>query len=94
MDLLRNYKQTEFSRISEEILSESAYQKDINNYADLAFAKGFIHCMKHLTDNNEREDIIKLVKEARNNTDNKKDDKVLEYILRLCNDEFKTIDLK
>jgi hypothetical protein len=84
------YKQKENMKISNEISRESAYNKDIKAYSDLAYANGFVACMKFMTKDN-RIMAIESVKEVH---DKDKYGKILEYILRLYNDEFKAIEFE
>lgn len=89
MNLENYFRQTEKSKILEEISSESPYQKELGNYYNAGLAEGYIGCMKMMT-KEERIKIIDSIKEV----GKKKDSKICEYILRLYNDEFKVLDLK
>jgi hypothetical protein len=83
------YKQTELYKISNEIGKESAYNKDMVAYGDLAFANGFVSCMKCMS-KDDRKFLIESIKDS---YDKESKLKTIEYILRLCNDEFKVVEL-
>ena len=78
-------KLKEIDIITNEIALGSAYQKDISNYYTLGCAEGFINCMTYM-DKDIREEIIEGIKEQ---YESHKDNKQLEYILRIYKDEFK-----
>lgn len=90
MDLKSIFKQAESSKISEEIMNQSTYQKDINNYYSLGFANGTVNTMKVMS-KEDREIFIKGLKELYDKDTEK--NKTLEYIFRLYNDEFKLIEI-
>ena len=70
--------------ITNEIALGSAYQKDIATYYNLGCAEGFINCMTYM-DEDKREEIIEGIKEQYKED---KNNKQLEYILRIYKDEF------
>ena len=78
-------KLNEKYKIFNEINSKSGYQQDLENYNSIGFATGFINCMNYI-EKDKREIIIEGVKEQ---YESEKDNKQLEYILRIYKDEFK-----
>lgn len=77
-------KLKERDKITNEVALESAYQKDISNYYEIGCAEGFVNCMIYM-DKDKREEIIEGIKEQ---YESEKDNKQLEYILRIYKDEF------
>ena len=66
---------------------------DINNYYEVGYANGFIACVKAMP-KDDRKMYIESIKEVYNkNKDEGKECKTFEYVLRLYNDEFKTIEI-
>lgn len=92
MNIEEFYKQKEFSKISNEIGKESTYLKDVKSYNDLAYANGYVSCMKCMR-KDDREFLIDFFKKAYDKEEDKSKVKVIEYILRLCNDEFKIVEI-
>lgn len=78
-------KLKERDKITNEVALASAYQKDIANYYEIGCAEGFINCMKYM-DKDKIEEMIEGITEQ---YEEEKDNKQLEYILRIYKDEFK-----
>lgn len=85
------YKQKEYNKISDEIAQESTYYKDIIAYSDLSFARGFVACMKCMS-KEDRNFLIEFFKDKYDKEKDKSQVKSVEYLLRLCNDEFKVVE--
>lgn len=92
MDILSCYKKKEIKKISDEIGNESTYWKDIMSHNELAYANGYVSCMKCMR-KDDREFLIDFFKKEYDKEEDKTKIKVIEYILRLCNDEFKVIEI-
>jgi len=92
MNLEDFYKPKEITKISNEITQESTYYKDINAHNDLAFANGYVSCMKCLP-KDDRKFLIEFFKDKYDKEEDKSKVKTIEYILRLCNDEFKVVEI-
>jgi hypothetical protein len=86
------YKQKEFNKISNEIEKESTYWKDIMAHNNLAYASGYVSCMKCMR-KDDREFLIDFFKKEYDKEEDKTKVKVIEYILKLCNDEFKVVEI-
>lgn len=93
VDISRYYKQTESSKILDEVSSQSAYQKDIGNYYSVGYSEGFIACMTYM-DKEQREEAIQELKKLYDKDKETGESKSLEYILRLYNDKFKVLEIK
>lgn len=87
-----NYNQKEFSKISNEIGKDSTYHKDIQAYGDLAYANGYVSCMKCML-KDDREFLIESFKKSYDKEEDKSKVRAIEYIVRLCNDEFKVVEI-
>lgn len=86
------YKQKESSKIFEEINQESAYQKDLANYNRIGFASGFVTALKFMS-KEDRVMSIESLKVIYDKDKDSKDCKWLEYLFRLYNEEFKSIEI-
>lgn len=86
------YKQKEYNKISNEIGQESTYYKDMMAYNNLAYASGYVSCMRCMK-KDDREFLIDFFKKSYDKEEDKSKVKAIEYILRLCNDEFKVVEI-
>lgn len=89
MDFLKCYKEKEINLILNEVAENSAYQKDLANYYNVGCADGFVNCLRYI-EKDKREEIIQGLKGL---YDDNKDNKQIEYILRIYNDEYKAIEI-
>lgn len=76
MDFTNIFKPTETTNIYTEIQNKSQYQKDMQEYMNLGYAKGFIQAIKFQS-KEEQEFIMKKFKELSKNSN------VEKYIIRL-----------
>jgi uncharacterized protein YrzB (UPF0473 family) len=86
------YRKKEFSKISDEIGKESTYYKDVMAYNDLAYASGYVACMRCMS-KEDRNFLIDFFKKSYDKEEDKAKVKSIEYILRLCGDEFKVVEI-